>query len=720
MLNFQHLTNSNKMKRLTLIILSISTIGIIDGQSQSIRKSEYPSTNKIVHTDTYGDTSITDVYHWMENLNSPALHLWMEKQETLYNQFLDDQKELIATFTTEIAERYDTEVTYAPVQRGQNTFIPVTSPGATSTKIYLLKPGSNEKELLIDLEQMGNETKTYRTVNYSPNGRFIAISESINRSRYYKVLFFDVEERKFIDDHIEGYYGGRSSITWKQDDAGFFYTQYEVPTDPQAALSQGEFKYHTIGKKQHEDLLVFKNEDQPSWIYTSSISFDNHWLVLQISTPAATGNVIMVKNLTQLKSDFVQLVHTFDDQYSFLYKNDNKLYFNTTHNAPKHRIVAIDLDNLQQIKWEEVIPESDNVITASFVAGKMLALRTNIVTKTVLNVYSLSGSFRYRLQPDASALSFSSADRSSTIAYMTAANILSPVTVYEVDLATGSYSLYSQVKLSLAPADYIFEHSEFTADDGKKVPIQLVYKKGMKKTGNAPVFLYGYGAFNWAAYPWQSYLLPWIKRGGIYAIANIRGGGVYGEQWHKAGAGKNKQRAIDDYLSAAEWLISAGYSKKGLIVANGGSASGLLPAIAINKRPDIYGAAIVDYPVIDMLRYHKFGSANWSNEFGTSDDPEMLQLIKSYSPYHNIASDHCYPPILVQVGELDVTTTPMHGYKYVAALQDAAAASCEHPMLLKIARGAGHSAGATRFEQARTQAEQFAFLYKVLGLNFIE
>ncbi len=706
-----------KLISFTLIVFIMT---LVSGYAQTKSKINYPVSKKIPHTDEYNGVKISDPYHWMEQLNTPELNQWMLAQEEVYDRFMADKTDLTATFKSEIAEQYEKKVTYAPIQRGNNLFVPVTAPGAMSTEIYLANPENQTKELLIDLEKMNDSIKTYRTINYSPAGKYIAISESINKSRYYKVLVYDVDNRKLLDDVIEGYYGGRSFVGWKQDDSGFYYSKYNVPDNPQMPISAGKLMFHQIGKDQKNDRLIYENNSRPSWIYRASTTYDNQWLIVQVSDPAYTGNIIFVKNLLKTSTPFTKLVVDFDYQFSFLYKHSHRLYFRTTLEAPKHRIVAIDLKDLEKPIWKEVIPASDQVITGTFVIGNRLALRSSKVTKTVLNVYSFDGTYQYQLAPDGSALFFSPTDRHSTKAYMTAASILSPVSVFEVDLATGSNSLYSQVKLSVNPADYVFEHSVYKSKDGTLVPIQLIYKKDMKKNGEAPVFLYGYGAFNWAAYPWQSYLRPWVKRGGIYAIANIRGGGVYGESWHKAGSKENKQNAIDDYISAAEWLITAGYTKKGLIVANGGSASGLMPAIAINERPDLYGAAIIDYPVTDMLRYHKFGSANWSSEFGTADDPKDFKLLRTYSPYHNIKENHCYPPVLVQVGELDNTTTPMHGYKYIAALQNALSNNCGHPMMLKIARGAGHSAGATRLDQAHTQAEQFSFIYKVMGLKATE
>lgn len=705
------------MKKLNL--LTITCLGMLYFQcnSQSTKSITYPTARKTDKVNTYHQTKVADPYQWMEELESEELKKWMLEQENLFNSYLSGSENLVEEIRAEIEEPRKKDIISAPMQSDGTFILPITRANSTGTSYYLLNPDNQEKKLLVDFDKLNDEVNTYSFNRLSPKGKYIAINQSVNKSRYNNVIFYDIEESKFLSDTITGFYGGRSFLAWDQSADGFYYSKYEVPEDPQAPLPMAQFMYHKIGTSQSDDILIFENPSNPGWVYIGSVTYDNQFLILHISTPEQIGNMLYIKDLGKPTSPFVKAVDTFENIFTFLYKNDDRLFFRSTLDAPNHRVVSISTSELTSMKWKEVIPESANAISGTYTIGSTLLLRSNVVTRTVLNAYDLDGNLKFKLEPDGSSIFMSGADRTSTRGYMTTASIVSPAAVYEVDLESGEMELFSKVNISTDPSDFTFEHTSFTSRDGTEIPIQLVYRKDLKKDGSAPVFMYGYGAFNWPAYPWQSYLRPWVQRGGIYVIPNIRGGGVYGADWYKDGSREKKINTINDFIDASEWLVESGYTSKGKIIANGGSASGLLPAIAINERPDLYGACIIDYPVLDMLRYHKFGSANWTSEFGTSDDEEDFELLKSYSPYHNIKENSCYPPTIVQVGELDNTTTPMHGYKYAAALQHAISGSCNNPVLLQIARGAGHSAGATPQDRMQTWAEQLAFLYQVMDIQ---
>ncbi len=675
---------------------------------------QYPSAKRENTVDTYHGTKIADPYQWMENLESKDLSNWMLKQERLYYSFLKDQDDLIQDLKTEISEQFRQITRNAPVQSGNKLIFTINLPGESNNRLYVQQKGKQKKKELLNFNALNDDLNTAFLSGYSPAGRYVTYSVSINKSRYYNVRIHDVENNSTLPEEVAGVYGGRSFIAWNNEASGFFYSKYPEPEDPQAPLTRPTYRFHKAGTSQEEDILIYENPENPSWIYRGSVSYDDRYLILAISDPNHLGNKVYVKDLKKENSSFIKLVDQFEDQFSFLYKEGKKLYFRTTNQAPNHRIVAISIDKMEAKQWEEVVPESEQVISRVNVIGSKLLLLYNRGTRNIYKAYDKKGKFSFDLEPNAPFVFFSQADRASKVGYMTISTIAEPVSVYEVDLKTGKKSIYSRVKLSVKPEDIVVEHVNYPGKDGTKIPMRLVYKKGLKKDGKNPVFIYGYGAFNFTNFPWQTYLLPWITRGGIYALPNIRGGGIYGKKWYEAGSRHNKVNTINDYIAAAEWLVESNYTSKGKIVANGGSASGLLPAIAVNQRPDLYGASIIDYPVIDMLRYHKFGSANWTSEFGNSDDPEDFKVLASYSPYHNLNPNQCYPPTMVQVGEKDNTTTPMHGYKYTAALQHIQ--DCGNPVLLKISRGAGHSLGATREDRIQTEAEQIAFLIKVLGL----
>ncbi|MFB3132712.1 MAG: prolyl oligopeptidase family serine peptidase, partial [Rhodothermales bacterium] len=460
--------------------------------------------------------------------------------------------------------------------------------------------------------------------------------------------------------------------------------------------------------------------DDPNLSFTLRVTHDGRYLLLMASESGGSFNGLddrlFYKDLHDGYSEVKELFENTDATYAFEGNNGTHFWIRTTHRAPQARLVEVDIERPEPAHWNEVIPEADAAMQAVSVIGDRFVVQYVKDARTIARIYDFRGQLHHEIDHLAPSM-FGFADHpDSHETYYSASQLYDPGTSYRLDVRTGETSLYFRPELVHHPDDFVTRQVFFESKDGTRVPMFILHRKDLEFDGAHPVFLYGYGAWAWSAFPWQRHMVPWMELGGVYAVVNIRGGGEYGEAWHQDGIRQKKQNGIDDFIAAAEWLIENNYTSPSKMIANGGSASGILPGAAIIQRPDLFGAAVINYPTLDQLRYVEFGSArSWIPEFGTPEDPDDFEALYAYSPYHNLKEGVCYPPTWIQVGDKDDTTTPMHGYKFTAAMQ--AAQGCDNPVLLKIAWGAGHSAGLTPEQRRETLAEELAFLIKVLDVD---
>ena len=704
------------------ILLSI-TIVRLESCAQSY-PVEYPLTYRINHSFSYHGIPVEDPYNWMENLESDSLHTWMEEQDRITKGYLSDQH-LVRYLENRLNESRNVVIEGVPTIRGDRVFLNKREPGQTTGNEYVRDVDKENERLLIDALAMKKKGFTIAVSSHSPDGNWVTYQKAEGQSRWSKTYLVQATDGSHSLEVLEGFYRGRSNIAWKHDGSGFFYTRYPIPDNPQAPLGIPRIYFHTPGTPQTEDNLIYERPDDPALSYNLKVTFDDDYLIISASESGGTFNGLYDRIFyTSLEDQSLQdgalnineLFPSVSASFAFEGSDGNRFRIRTTHDAPAMRVVELTPAHAEVSKWNELIPEAAESIQAVHEIGDRLVVEYIRDARILLRIFDMKGHQAHEINLLSPSIYGLSDDRNEDYGYFGASILYDPGSVFKLNVKTGEKELYYRPNLSLNPDHFITEQVFYRSKDGTRVPMYLVYKKGLKRDGKNPTFLYAYGAWSWSAFPWQNHMIPWMEAGGIYAVANIRGGGEYGEKWHKAGIRLQKQNGIDDYIAAAEWLIEQAYTSSQKIVANGGSASGILPGAAITQQPGLFAATVINFPTLDKIKYDQFGSAkSWVPEFGDPSNPDDFSALFAYSPYHNINPNTCYPPTWIQVGEKDDTTTPMHGYKFAAALQHAQ--SCTNPILLKITWGAGHSYGFSPEQRRETQAQELAFLFKALGMD---
>ncbi len=698
--------------------------GSVTAREAPTFRLEYPVARVAPDTEVMHGEEIADPYRWLEATDSEESQAWLRAQDELLDAFLADVER-----RDDIEARILDYLTYdrlaAPISRGDATFRTVLEAGATSPQVWVERAG--EERLLVDLDRALGENRRSGGFTLSLDGELAVVQVSEEQSRWHELRVLDTRTGEWLPDALTGYLAGRGGITWDATGDGFFYTRFEMPAEAggvRTAVSDTRLFYHRVGTQQSDDVLVYERPDQPSWLFFPSTSLDGRYLILAVADPESQGNRLYYAELrpgaARPWGEVVRLIDDDDATVAFEATDGEALILLTSHGAPNQRVVRVDPDRPQPGAWTELIPEGDFPIGGLSVFDGAYVLSYVVHARSTLRVHDPDGTLRHEI--DLTGRGFLSAIPDApdgTIAHFALFALYDPGSIYALDVQTGEVELHRRPELTYDPARYTFDQVFYESFDGTRVPMFLVRRTDVEPGPDTPTLMYGYGAFGWSAYPWyQPEFIPWLDLGGVYALPGIRGGGEYGNDWWEAGRILNKENVIGDYIAAAEFLVESGRTSPRWLVGNGGSASGVLPAVAAMRRPELFAATVIQYPTLDMLRYHLFGG--WPSEFGTADDPEEFEVLRRISPYHIIDPGECYPPMIVQAGALDEVTSPVHAYKFAAAMQGPAGAgtqNCGHPQLLKIAWQAGHSPGGTPKEQAGTGADQIAFLIKVLGLD---
>jgi prolyl oligopeptidase len=691
----------------------------ITSTNVTAQQLDYPTTRKVNQVDVYHGVEIQDAYRWLEDMDDHETLSWVRAQEALTTSFLASVGEREHLESRLLAmQTYDN--LQLPLRGGNRYFLQETPAGEVSPQIYVQKGIEGDRRLLLDTsDKFDPSTNPYRWMVQEPGGRHVAFHEGLGQSGWRRIHVFDVDEGQFREE-LRGYRAGRGNMSWTPDGAGFFYTRYEEPERDkimEAVVRNSTVYYHELGTSQNADLLVFERPDEPTWLFFPRVTHDGRYLII---TEASEPNTrVFVMDLRNPNSSVRALIPEADANFTFEASDGSRLVFRTTLDASNGRLVAIDVNRPNRKQWIELVsPDEKAVLNSVSEVGDRLVLQYTQDARPFVRIHSMSGDFLYDLElPTVGLLGGFADDRSSSVTFYRFNNLFDPGSNYAVDLKKGKSRLFSRPDLPFDPDDFELEQTFYESKDGTRVPMFVARSKSNAKDAGDPVFMYGYGAYKWAAFPWyQPHVLAWMEMGGVYAMPGIRGGGEYGEAWYQAGILQNKQNGIDDYIAAAEYLINEGYTTAAKLVANGGSASGVIAGAAIIQRPELFGAAVIDVPALDMLRFHKFGSGgNWIPEYGSPEDRGDFDALRAYSPYHNIKPGTCYPPTMTMIGTEDDSTPPMHGYKFVAAMQSNS--TCGNANVLKVLWNTGHAwnLGKTPEQRAKTGADQIAFLVKVLG-----
>lgn len=674
----------------------------------------YPDAPRQQVVDDYFGVKVGDPYRWLEDESSDQTQAWIRAEDTLTFSVLDSipaRDKLVGRLT----DLYNFERFGVPREEGGRYFYTRNDGLQNQSVLYVADSLDATARVLIDPNTFtADGTQALAGTEVSPDGRLIAYAVSDGGSDWQTWHVMDVGTGEKLPDRLDDVkYTG---VSWDRDSSGFYYSRFpdgpDGRPDDQASLMVYR---HQLGASQDADTLVYRAED-PTHNAEAAVTEDGRFLIIPV-TKGYLANAVYAERLGDPGAGAFPIFDAWDAQYNFLGNVGETLFFATTKDAPNQRVIAVGAANPGRVR--EVIPEAPEPIQGVSMVGRHLVVQYLTDAKSEVKVFDLTGRFvrDVDLPGIGSAGGFAGhEDRPET--FYAFSSFTQPGAIYRYDVATGQSTLFRQPQVKFDLDAFETEQVFYESKDGTRVPMFLVYKKGMERNGDNPTLLYGYGGFNIPITPYFSVSrLVWVEMGGIYAVANIRGGGEYGEAWHLAGTKANKQNVFDDFIAAAEWLIDQGYTSTPKLAIEGGSNGGTLIGACMTQRPDLFGACVAHVGVMDMLRYH-LQSANarqWSDDFGISEDPEGFRYLWAYSPYHNIRDGACYPPTLVTTAEGDDRVSPWHSYKFAAMLQHAQVGP--NPVLIRIEERAGHGAGKPLTKSIKETADVYAFLMKYLGMD---
>jgi prolyl oligopeptidase len=685
----------------------------------------YPTTRRIDHVDTYHGVKVADPYRWLEEdvRKSKDVAAWVEAENRVTFSYLKQipERETIHRRLTKLwnYERY-------------------TPPMKVAGKYYFSKNnGLQNQSVLYVMDQIGGEPRVVLDPNtwskdgtvalglfaFSDDGKYLAYSRQEAGSDWKTWHVLDLGAAKTLPDLL--HWAKYGSASWTRDGKGFFYDRYPEPKGggQYHGLSQnGMIYYHRLGTPEAEDVLVYRRPDHPDWAIGAEVTEDGRYLILDISKGAGK-NRISYRDLTEPYGFPVDLIDNFNSEYNFIGNDGPIFYFKTDDQAPHGQIVAIDTrypkDQWKEKgQWKEIIPQSGDTLQSVNLVGNLFICEYLHDAHTQVKLYTVAGEFLRDIAfPGLGSATGFGGKRTDTETFYAFSSFATPPSIYRYDLLTGKTALLRQAKVDFDPNGYEVRQVFYRSKDSTRIPMFLTMKKGTQLNSETPTLLYGYGGFNIPLTPRFSIpYVMWLEMGGIFAQANLRGGGEYGEFWHMAGTKLHKQNVFDDFLAAAQWLVENKYTRPDKLAIQGGSNGGLLVGAAMTQRPDLFGACLPAVGVMDMLRFQRFTAGRfWIDDYGSSDNPEEFKALRAYSPYHNIKDGVHYPATLVTTADTDDRVVPGHSFKFAAALQHAQAGDA--PVLIRIETRAGHGAGKPTAKLIEEITDEWAFLVKNLHMT---
>ncbi len=681
----------------------------------------YPATRKGDVVDDFSGTKVADPYRWLENDNSAETKAWVEAQNKVTFSYLEQIPE-----REKVRKRLTTLWNYerfgVPSKKGRRTFY-IHNTGLQNQAVLFVTSDSEKKgRVLLDPNTLSKDgTVALSGTRLTEDGRLLAYSVSAAGSDWQTWKVRDVATGKDLADEIR--WSKFSDASWKQDGSGFFYSGYNAPKEGGALTGVNKFQkiyFHKVGTAQGQDALIYERQDQPDWGFGAEVTEDGHWLVITQSEGTERRNRIFLKDLSRPDATVEAFLDAFDAQYSVVGNEGDTFFLLTDKDAPRNRLVAVSFHAGKAPLLRELIPQAKGtevLASVSLVGDKFVATWMRDA-HSVVSFHSIDGQAQGELKlPTLGTVEGFHGKRKDTVTYYAFTSFAQPATIYRLDLKSRQSKVFRAPKVDFDPADYEVKQVFYPSKDGTKIPMFLVHKKGLKLDGQNPTLLYGYGGFDVSLTPaFSVYRLVWLEMGGVYAMANLRGGGEYGKAWHDAGRLEKKQNSFDDFIAAAEWLIANKYTSTPKLAINGASNGGLLVGACMTQRPDLFGAAVPEVGVLDLLRYHKFtiGWA-WKSDYLVADTKAGFEGLMKYSPLHRVKPGVAYPATLVTTGDHDDRVVPAHSHKFIATLQAAQAGPA--PVLTRIETNAGHGAGKPTDKMIAERSDVLAFLVKNLGVK---
>ena len=677
---------------------------------------KYPATKQGTQTDDYFGTTVADPYRWLENDRSEETGAWVTQQNDITNTYLE-QIPFRKAIKERLTELWNYEKYTAPFKEGGYTYF-YKNNGLQNQYILYRQKGTADPEVFLDPNKFSADgTTSLQGIEFTKDGSLAACQLSEGGSDWRKVFVMDTKTMKIVDDTLRDV--KFSGLSWLHND-GFYYSSYDKPKGSElSAMTQvHKLYYHKLGNPQSQDKLIFGGEAMQRRYIGGGVTDDQKYLIISAAN-ATYGNELYLQSLTEPNAQIIPIITGFDNEHSIAYAENEMLYIETNLNAPNHRLVKVSAKTPQPQNWKDVIPEINFPLTVSTCGRKLFAHYLKDAVSEIVQ-YGLDGKKEHAIQlPGLGTASGFSGKMEEKETYYTFTSYIYPPTIFKYDIDKGASTIYKQSNVKFNPKNYESRQVFYTSADGTKVPMIITSKKGIKLNGKNPTMLYGYGGFNISLTPSFSVSnLAFLENGGIYCVANLRGGGEYGDKWHEAGTKLNKQNVFNDFITAAEYLIKEKYTSKDYLAISGGSNGGLLVGACMTQRPDLYKVCFPAVGVLDMLRYNKFtAGAGWAYDYGTAEDNKaMFDYLYKYSPVHNVKKGICYPATLVLTGDHDDRVVPAHSFKFAANLQ--AAQQCDKPVLIRIETKAGHGAGKPTDMLIAEQADKWAFLLWNMGLGY--
>lgn len=677
---------------------------------------DYPETKKMDQIDEYFRTRVEDPYRWLEDLNSDETREWIAKQNSLTENFLesipfrDDLKK-------HLTELWDYEKYSSPRKVGEYYLFFKNDGLQEQSVVYIQKGLDAEPEMFIDPNTFSEDGSiSLAGIFPSKDHKYCGYGIQKGGSDWVEFFVRDIVTGEDLDDHI--HWAKFTGMAWYKD--GFYYSRYPEPEEDEKLKAKNEYHtvyYHRLGDSQSEDSLIYRDNEHPQRSFHAGVTEDEKYMILYGSEGAAGENCLFYKDLER-DSDIRAVVDNFDARYGVVDTHEDNLIVITDKDAPKFRLVLIDPAHPDKDNWQTVLPESEHVLeNVSYLDGKIIANYLQDASSRV-KVYTIAGAHQYDIDlPGIGSISGFGGEKEDRETFFTFTSFDTPSTIYRYDVRENRYTVFRESNARVNPDDYIVKQQFFESKDGTRIPMFIVHKRGLELDGSNPTLLYGYGGFNISLTPsFAISRMPLLQSGCVFAMANLRGGGEYGEEWHRAGMLENKQNVFDDFTAAAEYLIDEQYTSPEKLAIHGGSNGGLLVGAVVNQRPDLFKVAMPAVGVMDMLRYHTFtiGWA-WKSEYGSSEDEDHFDNLYSYSPLHNIEEGVQYPAVLVTTADHDDRVFPGHSFKYIAALQEKQRGN--NPALIRIETKVGHGAGTATSKTISLYTDLWSFMLYNLGEN---
>lgn len=683
------------------------------------RTLHYPETPRGDQVDVLHGVRVADPYRWLEAIDSEEVRAWIGAQNELTFGYLG-RIALRERIRQRLAALLDYDKYGLPVRRGGRYFFTRTHGLANQPVLYWSESLGSEPRVLLDVNALSDDgTVALRHWSVSEDGRLLVYGTSVSGSDWQEWRVRQVDSGVDLEDRLS--WVKFSGAAWTHDGGGFFYGRYDAPeagTEYRELNYYQKLYYHRIGTAQADDTLIYERPDQKEWGFGKIVTEDGRYLVISVRVGSQRRNAVFYKDIASEDGEVIELLTQFDARYGFLGNDGPVFYFKTDFDAPRSRIIAIDIRSPDLRNWREIVPESqDTLRSASFVHDRIVAVYLRDASSRV-RVFDRSGRQAGEIElPGIGTVSGFRGRRRDPETFYVFSGFTAPPTIYRYAIETGKSSIVYRAELDFDPDAYVTRQVFYQSKDGTRVPMFVTHQKGLERDGSNPTYLYGYGGFRASLTPRFSVSnLVWMELGGVYAQANLRGGGEYGRAWHMAGTKLEKQNVFDDFIAAAEWLIQNGYTKPRRLAIGGGSNGGLLVGAAMTQRPDLFAACVPAVGVLDMLRFHKFtiGWA-WASDYGSPENPEEFASLLAYSPYHNVRSGTAYPATLIMTGDHDDRVFPAHSFKFAAALQSAQAGPA--PVLLRVETEAGHGGGTPTTKRLDQAADRLAFLVDALDVH---